>query len=472
MRGRPKLGKCPVKKCPGWIRWNTLTGEFEVPQDRRETLKTICEMGFEGIGMAAIARYLNSKKIPTFSTIKKETSRGKLWTPGSINLILRSPALKGDHQPVTTHVDENHRRKRSKAGQLKVWFFPTVMTSVDWNELQNTLNLRSKNHGKGNKQNITNLFGSLLTYGPDKSPIVITSNQDNQKIMSSRLMRLGNTKTITFPYDVFEFVFLKRMAKKAGLEHIIKRFPVYSLERLRIRRSALRLAISERVQSIQVWFAGNGCNRRCCVCQVVLNDSSTHLFSIRKRKGKNPETEPLDQDMIASNELIQEMDFEKWVELLNTKESLPELKPGEDFGDFKVSAVRKRRRSSEEVQEEEEQKYAAAWNVKRLTDEAYKELAEKLNPYLKAAFENPNGEFHVSDEMKAILRQAGAEFWRGELKNDVLTARVLVELTYQMCQIDEGDYWRDPEFYVDFYELKSEKKVRNALNVLGPPKLN
>lgn len=109
-----------------------------------------------------------------------------------------------------------------------------------------------------------------------------------------------------------------------------------------------------------------------------------------------------------------------------------------------------------------------------LKDEDYKELAGKyVKAYMRSAEENPSSDgIYISDEMKDILRQAGAQFVDGELKNNSITAKALIELTYQMSREDGGDYWRDPEHYVDFYKLKSDKKVRDVLKILAPQKLN
>lgn len=152
-----------------WLRYNKLSGKFEVIPEKAKIIRRIFNMALKGNSSHDISRALNQKKVPTLGI-------AKFWTGQHIYILLHEPAVTG-----TITLMENTRinGKLKKSPLMKIEnYYPKVISKDVFNRV-NEIRPRSKYTGP--KKNIRNIFGFLA-----KCPLCNSSM----------------SKVNSYPYDV------------------------------------------------------------------------------------------------------------------------------------------------------------------------------------------------------------------------------------------------------------------------------
>jgi Recombinase/Recombinase zinc beta ribbon domain len=154
-----------------------------------------------GLGILAIARRLNERKVPAIG----RSDRG--WYPSYIAKILSSRAVLGEFQPYTKDND-----KRVPAGEPINNYFPRIIDDELFYRVQ-----QSKAHrlisGRGRKGNyFTNLFSGLATCWYCRSPMRVANKgappKGSKYLVCSAAQEGLACITTAWRYDHFETSFL------------------------------------------------------------------------------------------------------------------------------------------------------------------------------------------------------------------------------------------------------------------------
>ena len=191
--------------CPFWLR---LDGDLKADKrtfskipDRTKVIQDIFQMCIDGLGVGAICRTLNLKKVPTF--------RGRHWQKSSVARILSNRAVLGEYQPCVGS------KKRTPVGDPIKKYYPWVITSTDFDKAQQALAGRRKTGGR-ERTRCTNLFTSLVFDAADNTRWNAENkgaknNKQGGIILSNTEGQLRGAERKSFPYDLFEGAVLSNL---------------------------------------------------------------------------------------------------------------------------------------------------------------------------------------------------------------------------------------------------------------------
>ena len=91
---------------PGWLKVSG--GKFVVIEERAEIVRRIYKMAIAGYGITAIARTLNSEKVPSFG-------RAKYWASSFVHKLLTGRAAVGELSPTRATAAKAERRKENSS---------------------------------------------------------------------------------------------------------------------------------------------------------------------------------------------------------------------------------------------------------------------------------------------------------------------------------------------------------------------
>ncbi|WP_457574839.1 recombinase family protein [Desulfolithobacter sp.] len=188
-----------TSRIPKWLRLNKKTGEIEEIPERSLLIKQIFQWSIEGLGAEAIAKRLNTQKVPTWGK-----SNG--WRKSYIAKILNSRAVIGEFQPMT----RNTEGKRVPAGEPIKNYFPAVIEEEYFIKTQHILKKRQLGAGRVGK--ITNLFTHLIKCGYCGSSVIHVNKgrppKGGEYLVCDSARRGLGCKYVSMQYRKFEESFL------------------------------------------------------------------------------------------------------------------------------------------------------------------------------------------------------------------------------------------------------------------------
>lgn len=142
-------------RCPLWLKLNADRTEFDFIPKRVEVVKEIISLAKNGFGQLAIAKMLNERGTPAFS------SENNAWHSSYIQKILTSKQLYGEFQP-----GETINGKKVFTGQPIEDYYPAVITKDEFYSLQAFRAQNAVGGGRARKGRIVpNLLSGLLRCG-------------------------------------------------------------------------------------------------------------------------------------------------------------------------------------------------------------------------------------------------------------------------------------------------------------------
>lgn len=142
---------------PNWLRLNSGTQDWEKIDERVAIVKEIYELSLSGCGKRSIAKTLNKRKEPIWSTSKRNKSG--LWPDSYIQKILTNAAVIGAFQP-HTKIDG----KRQPTGDVIPNYFPAIIDQKLFYAVQNKKKKRTHKGGRSIDK-AHNLFTSIARCG-------------------------------------------------------------------------------------------------------------------------------------------------------------------------------------------------------------------------------------------------------------------------------------------------------------------
>lgn len=196
-------GKIITAMAPAWLKPNAERTGWDVDQAKAAVVLRIFEMALQGSGCPAIAKLLNSEKVPTMQ-------RAAAWSFATVNAILKNEAVIGKFVPKKAVGDSIHG------------YYPLLLEESKFQLTQESLKQRKWIGGRS-AEFVTNLFaGYSFCYGcGSRMRIVGTSTVEKQSGEVSRHSYLkcqsaydgsGCSMTKRFPYTAAETAILRYMA--------------------------------------------------------------------------------------------------------------------------------------------------------------------------------------------------------------------------------------------------------------------
>nr|WP_314447224.1 recombinase family protein [uncultured Sphingomonas sp.] len=169
-------GRIMTKNGPKWLKIEN--GKWAEDEERVALVRRIFAMSDGGMGTIAIAKALNSERIPKWTNMGKD-SRG--WHHSFIVRMLSSRSVIGECQPCST-VDG----KRVPCGEPIQGYFPAVVDAALFERVQqNAVHRMERSRGNNKTERVGNLVSGLVTCSCCNAPMTYAMKG-----------RAGSTKTV------------------------------------------------------------------------------------------------------------------------------------------------------------------------------------------------------------------------------------------------------------------------------------
>jgi len=192
------------RRCPSWLRYNEETADFELIEKRAELLRELFRKTIAGIGQSRLANELNEKKVPTWGKCSG-------WNEGSLQKIIKSRSLIGEHQPYTSQ-----HGKRVPFGDPIKNYYPAVIEEDIFYAAQTARKQRTNAIGRRGKKFSNLLQGMCLCAkcgGTMRYRSCRQAGKDYAYLTCSNAHRkLGCKQHKYFPYQTIESLVLLNVA--------------------------------------------------------------------------------------------------------------------------------------------------------------------------------------------------------------------------------------------------------------------
>lgn len=153
-------GKFLTRRIPAWLSYNETTGKIEVDEERATIVRQIFELVRDGWGAYSIARALNERRMPAWSS-----RRRAVWRESYIKKMVHGRTVLGEYQPNKVAHDEAGKPIRIPDGAAITDYYPPVVSETLYHEAQQAMSSR-RTTGKGRKgRTYPNVFTGLLRCG-------------------------------------------------------------------------------------------------------------------------------------------------------------------------------------------------------------------------------------------------------------------------------------------------------------------
>jgi DNA invertase Pin-like site-specific DNA recombinase len=142
--------------CPRWMRLNTEKTEFELIPERVAVIKEMIAWHKAGLGRSQIAKRLNERGEPLFST------RGNGWHSSYVQRIMANPAMHGEFQPRLWNGG-----MLSPHGEPIPNYFPAILGKDEFHLLENIRSERLLDSGAKARKgaSVSNLLSGIVKCG-------------------------------------------------------------------------------------------------------------------------------------------------------------------------------------------------------------------------------------------------------------------------------------------------------------------
>jgi DNA invertase Pin-like site-specific DNA recombinase len=198
------------KHCPAWLKLNADRLGYSVIKERANVIKRIFDEAASGLGMYAITKRLNEKKVPHFG-------KAHGWRLPYVAIILKNRAVLGEFQP-HKYIDG----KRTPYGEPVKGYYPAIVDQELFDRVQRGLSER-RFAGAGRKgKGYTSLFAGLLKCRHCESSVYIQNKGRNERYLCCANAGPHNQcPTLRWRYDHFEHSVLFFLSKQIDLKSIL-----------------------------------------------------------------------------------------------------------------------------------------------------------------------------------------------------------------------------------------------------------
>jgi hypothetical protein len=197
-----------ISACPGWLELSKDRTSFIFLRERADVVKKIFELSIGGLGSYAIADLLTRQKIAPFRNSKK-------WDHTTIDLMLRSRATLGEHQPKSW---AGGTKKGVPIGEPISNYYPAVIDEATFQAAQ-IARQRHLAAGRGRKgENVANIFTGITTCAYCGGPVKFHSNGDAKSLICAQVIEGTGCVRAAWSYQNFESSVLSFLAHPALME--------------------------------------------------------------------------------------------------------------------------------------------------------------------------------------------------------------------------------------------------------------
>lgn len=193
-------------RCPAWLKLNDDKTQFDIIEDRKETICRIFDMKLDGKGATSIIRELNSTPGIWKPGSKNNRKQGEGWRESYVRKILQSRAVIGEFQP-----QRSAKGKREPIGEAIPDYFPTVIGKDVFYRVQEKI--KSNLHKGGRTGKVSNLFSYIAKCGYCGSSMALIDKgpapKGGQYLVCDRARRKSiDCCSISVRYNEFETLIL------------------------------------------------------------------------------------------------------------------------------------------------------------------------------------------------------------------------------------------------------------------------
>lgn len=207
-REQARNGAIISRICPQWLKVSADGKDYEVDEAKAAVVRTIFDCA-ETMGYQSIAKYLNARGIPPFS------SKAKGWQASRIVKIVTNPAAIGIYQPRTiehVRIKDGPTRRRTQLSGPPMEKYPAVVSAEQFNRVQLQRTLRSKDSSGRKGETISNLFSRVAKCGYCGNNMVMvqkgSSGGRDSYLVCTIARRGAGCSYRSWPYDALEQSFL------------------------------------------------------------------------------------------------------------------------------------------------------------------------------------------------------------------------------------------------------------------------
>ena len=203
---RKKIGSQPLTSItPGWI--ETKNNKIIAIPRRAEVVREIFDLCLKGYGRRAIAKILNERNEPVWSS--KIRNPEKFWRDTYIGKILSNRSVFGEFQPHT-----KTGGIRQPVGELYPHYYPEVVSKEVFNAASHKIEQRSNKGGRGVCK-ASNLFSGRMRCLVCGGPMHYVDKGNNDKYVRCELKALGKGQCASNPikYSTVEQLILRELVE-------------------------------------------------------------------------------------------------------------------------------------------------------------------------------------------------------------------------------------------------------------------
>lgn len=138
-----KEGKVLTRVCPAWLRYNEITGQFDVREEKANIVRLIFDEVLRGKGTPSIAVMLNQLGHKPIGTAAQ-------WSAALVSHVIKNKSVYGLYYP-----------KKAIADVIED-YYPAIITREVFDRVSSIIDDRSVNKTGGLRANITNLFSGKI----------------------------------------------------------------------------------------------------------------------------------------------------------------------------------------------------------------------------------------------------------------------------------------------------------------------
>lgn len=273
---RKNIAKIPLTSVvPEWLE---VKDDVIVENKSRVLLiKEIFKMSLSGLGRRAIAKQLNQRQIPIWSSRKRNKSG--LWTDSYIKKILANKAVLGEFTP--------HKKidgKRIPVGKTNKSYYPQIIDEKLFWAVQHRVSSRTNKGGRGIYK-AHNLFSSLLFCTQCGAKLIFLNKGKNEKYLACQNARNGVTCTAkNIKYDHVEVFVLQELISN-GWQKFTSRDT--NTDELQIKLDAKKAELASKKD--------------------VISNLLQSMKSVRTTSARETLAQSLDDEVMAKNSLQSEV---------------------------------------------------------------------------------------------------------------------------------------------------------------------
>jgi len=121
---RENPAKPYTRTCPAWLAWNNKARAFVTLPERAKIVRQIFAKADAGAGLDGIARWLNTRNVPTWGEGKRKAA---FWRASYIRKILANKAVIGTFTPHVTRTDDDTGARRDEPLEPIPNYYPAVV---------------------------------------------------------------------------------------------------------------------------------------------------------------------------------------------------------------------------------------------------------------------------------------------------------------------------------------------------------